>query len=385
VGWDTGLLTRLSFASTNRVEQSLIDAIHPRARADDEPGAAMTGSGAMTGAMAGAMQGTAGSAAPPVEGEMPPLSGAVAWLNSAPLSSQQLRGKVVLIDFWTYSCINCLRALPYLKAWNERYKDHGLVIIGVHAPEFAFEKDEANVRRAVRDLGVQYPVAIDNDYAIWRAFDNEYWPAHYFVDATGHIRGHHFGEGAYDESERLIRVLLGEAGAQELPPASGAARAQGIEVAADESDVRSPETYVGYERSRNFVSPVAVVPDKATLYQAPGSLQLNHWSLGGTWTVGAESVQSLAAGDRIVFRFHARDLHLVLAPALAGEAVRFRVTLDGHEPAADHGADTDARGNGSVHEQRLYQLIRQSGAIEDHTFTIEFLDAGVRAYSFTFG
>jgi thiol-disulfide isomerase/thioredoxin len=338
----------------------------------------------MSGAMTGAMKGASLSAVPPVEGAMPSLSGAVAWLNSPPLTPQQLRGKVVLIDFWTYSCINCLRTLPYLKAWNERYRDHGLVIIGVHAPEFAFEKEEANVRRAVRDLGVQYPVAIDNNYAIWRAFNNEYWPAHYVVDATGHIRGHHFGEGAYDESERLIRVLLTEAGAQELPPPTGVARAQGIEVAPDERDVGSPETYVGYERASNFVSAVAVVPDKATPYKVPGSLQLNQWSLGGTWTVGAESAESWAAGDRIAFRFHARDLHLVLAPG-AAQAVRFRVTLDGHEPGEEHGADTDARGNGSVHEQRLYQLIRQSGAIQDRTFTIEFLDAGVRAYSFTFG
>ena len=386
LGWDTGLLTRLSFASTNRVEQSLLAAVHPPGSAPDEHGAAMTGSmsGAMTGAMSGAMTGVS-SAAPPVEGEMPPLSGAVAWLNSPPLSSQQLRGKVVLIDFWTYSCINCLRTLPYLRAWYERYKDHGLVIIGVHAPEFAFEKEEANVRRAVRDLQIQYPVAIDNDYAIWRAFNNEYWPAHYFVDATGRIRGHHFGEGGYDESERLIRVLLTEAGAQDLPPASAVARAQGIEVAPDEADVGSPETYVGYERASNFVSPVAVVQDKAALYQVPGSLQLNQWSLGGTWTVGAEFAQSQAGGDRIAFRFHARDLHLVLAPGTGGQAVRFRVTLDGHEPGAEHGADTDAHGNGSVQEQRLYQLIRQSGAIQDHTFTIEFLDAGVRAYSFTFG
>jgi hypothetical protein len=237
----------------------------------------------------------------------------------------------------------------------------------------------------VRDLQIQYPVAIDNDYAIWRAFNNEYWPAHYFVDATGRIRGHHFGEGGYDESERLIRVLLTEAGVQDLPPASAVARAQGIEVAPDDADVGSPETYVGYERASNFVSPVAVVSGKATLYQLPGSLQLNQWSLGGTWTVGAEFAQSQAAGDRIVFRFHARDLHLVLAPGAPGKAVRLRVTLDGHEPGADHGADTDAHGNGSVQEQRLYQLIRQSGAIQDHTFTIEFLDAGVRAYSFTFG
>ena len=388
-GWDTGLLTRLSFASTNRVEQSLIDAIRPRAAVPPADAGAPSGRLAMTGttsvSMTGAMTGAAGVAAPPVEGDLPPLSGAVAWLNSAPLTVEHLRGKVVLIDFWTYSCINCLRTLPYLKAWNERYKEHGLVIIGVHAPEFAFEKDQANVGRAVRDLGLRYPVAIDNDYAIWRAFNNEYWPAHYFVDAHGRIRGHHFGEGAYEESERLIRELLQEAGATDLPRAGGALRAQGIEVAPAVNDVGSPETYVGYERAAHFASPVAVRPDEDVVYSVPAELALNHWSLGGKWNVGAESARALGSGDRIAFRFHARDLHLVLAPGADGRPVRFRVTIDGHEPAQDHGADTDEHGSGSVREQRLYQLIRQSGPIEDRTFSIEFLEPGVQAYSFTFG
>jgi thiol-disulfide isomerase/thioredoxin len=324
-------------------------------------------------------------AGPPVEGQLPSLSGAVAWLNSPPLSRETLRGKVVLIDFWTYSCINCLRTLPYLKAWYERYKDRGFVIIGVHAPEFAFEKDEANVRRAVQELGVRYPVAIDNNYAIWRAFNNEYWPAHYFIDASGRVRGHHFGEGSYEESERLIRTLLDESGAQALPSAVGTQTAQGIEVAADESDVASAETYVGYERAQNFSSPVAVQPDRRVSYALAPALQLNQWSLGGAWTVGPEFAQADSPEARIAFRFHARDLHLVLAPGPDAKPVRFKVTVDGHEPRLDHGADVDGQGAGVVHEQRLYQLIRQSGAVQDHTFTIEFLDAGARAYSFTFG
>ena len=383
-GWDTGLLTRLSYASTNRVEQSLLDAVHP-SRAALDPGAPVTGhtNATMIGMITGGV--TEATSAPPVEGQLPSLGGAVTWLNSPPLSPQSLRGRVVLIDFWTYSCINCLRTLPYLKAWYERYKERGFVIIGVHAPEFAFEKDEANVRRAVTELGVTYPVAIDNNYAIWRAFNNEYWPAHYFIDAAGRIRGHHFGEGSYEESERLIRTLLDESGAQALPSMVGARAAQGIEVASDERDVASPETYVGYERARNFSSPVAVHRDQKASYALPSALQLNQWSLGGVWVVGPEFARAEAAGTKIAFRFHARDLHLVLAPGRDGKPVHFRVTLDDHEPRVDHGADVDGQGAGVVREQRLYQLIRQSGAVEDHTFTIEFLDAGVNAYAFTFG
>ena len=380
-GWDTGLLTRLSYASTSRVEQSLIDAVHP-SRDQRAPLAGSSNATMIRTSTAGVTQATS---APPVEGQLPSLGGAVEWLNSPPLSSESLRGKVVLIDFWTYSCINCLRTLPYLKAWYERYKDRGLVIIGVHAPEFAFEKDEANVRRAVQELGVRYPVAIDNNYAIWRAFNNEYWPAHYFIDAAGRIRGHHFGEGSYEESEQLIRTLLDEAGAQALPSMVGTQAAQGIEVASDERTVGSPETYLGYERARNFSSPVVVQRDQRTSYVLPAALQLNQWSLGGVWVVGPEFAQAGAPGTKIAFRFHARDLHLVLAPGRDGKPVRYKVTIDGHAPRLDHGADVDAQGAGIVREQRLYQLIRQSGAIEDHTFAIEFLDAAVRAYSFTFG
>ncbi|MEJ1962042.1 MAG: cytochrome c biogenesis protein CcdA [Gammaproteobacteria bacterium] len=412
LGWDTGLLTQLSYASTNRVEQSLIDAIKPQAapggamsagaamQGGAMTGGAMTGGamtggamkggsqGAMSGAMAGAMSGAMSGkppGAPPVEGDLPSLSGAVAWLNSPPLTTEGLRGKVVLIDFWTYSCINCLRTLPYLKAWYDRYKDHGLTIVGVHTPEFAFEKDEANVRRAVRDLGVTYPVAVDNNYAIWRAFNNEYWPAHYLVDATGRIRGHHFGEGQYDESERLIRELLTEAGESNLPASTGGGKAEGVEVAADESNVASPETYIGYDRAENFASSPAVARDRQIAYSVPATLRLNQWALGGAWTVGAEFAALTAAPGKVVFRFHARDVHLVLGPGPDGKPVRFRVTIDGRKPAADRGSDIDADGNGNVREQRLYQLIRQSGAVEDRTFTMEFLDPGVRAYSFTFG
>lgn len=376
LGWDTGLLTQLSFASTNRVEQSLIDAMRVRdGQGDEANGGAMRG-GAMSGKSSGA---------PRVEGQLPSLSGAVSWLNSEPLTTEALRGKVVMVDFWTYSCINCLRTLPYLRAWQDRYKDHGFTIVGVHTPEFAFEKQESNVKRAVRDLGVQYPVAIDNDYAIWRAFNNEYWPAHYFVDSLGRIRGHHFGEGGYEESEQLIRELLTEAGNGNLPAPTAVLSGKGVEAAPDESSVASPETYVGYDRAENFASSVAIAQDRAADYATPSGLKLNQWTLGGNWTVGAEAATSNSAGGTISFRFHARDLHLVLGPREDGKAVRFRVTIDGREPADDRGVDVEAKGSGSVQEQRLYQLIRQSGAVQDRTFTIEFLDPGVHAYAFTFG
>jgi cytochrome c biogenesis protein CcdA/thiol-disulfide isomerase/thioredoxin len=377
LGWDTGVLTQLSFASTNRVEQSLIDAIRGRETQDEAHGDAMSGAMmAMSGKSAGA---------PRVEGELPSLSGAVAWLNSNPLTTESLRGKVVMVDFWTYSCINCLRTLPYLRAWQERYKDYGFTIVGVHTPEFAFEKQESNVSRAVRELGIRYPVAIDNDYTIWRAFNNEYWPAHYFVDSQGRIRGHHFGEGGYDESEQLIRELLTEAGHRELPAPTDVLNGRGIEAAPDESSVASPETYVGYDRAANFVSAAAIAPDRPDEYQTPSELRLNQWALSGNWTVGAESATSNAAGGKISFRFHARDLHLVLGPREDGKPVRFRVTIDGRAPAQDRGVDVDTKGDGVVHEQRLYQLIRQSESVQDRTFTIEFLDPGVQAYAFTFG
>jgi cytochrome c biogenesis protein CcdA/thiol-disulfide isomerase/thioredoxin len=385
-GLDTGVLTQLSLAGTNRLEQSLLTRLQPDASAQNAD-SAMAMTGAMTGAMNGGamMSNKAAAHSATDEGELPTLSGAVAWLNTAPLTSENLRGKVVLIDFWTYSCINCLRTLPYVKAWADRYKESGLVVIGVHAPEFAFEKDEGNVRRAIRDLGITYAVALDNDYAIWQAFDNRYWPAHYFVDAAGRIRGHHFGEGNYEESEQLIRTLLAEAGVTNLPAAMQAISAQGVEVAADEDNVKSPETYVGYERAENFVSPGAFAADQSKSYVVPDALQLNQWALHGDWTVGKENAVLNAAGGRISYRFHARDVHLVLAPAADNKPVRFRVTVDGAAPAGDHGMDVDENGIGTVREQRLYQLLRQNDKTRDHTFTIEFLDGGVQAYAFTFG
>jgi thiol-disulfide isomerase/thioredoxin len=292
----------------------------------------------------------------------------------------------VLVDFWTYSCINCLRSLPYIKSWYERYKDHGLVVIGVHAPEFAFEKDQANVTRAVAELGIRYPVAMDNDYAIWRGFDNHYWPAHYFIDGTGKIRSHHFGEGDYEESEQTIRELLTAAGFTNLPPpGNGVQDAGGVQAAADLDSDESPETYVGYARAKSFVSPGGFAEDRAKTYALPASLALNDWGLVGKWTVGRQQAALDAAGGQVAFRFVARDLHLVLGPGADGKPVRFRVRIDGADPGASHGVDTDAAGSGVVTEQRLYQLIRQPGAVGEHTFSIQFLDGGVQAYAFTFG
>jgi cytochrome c biogenesis protein CcdA/thiol-disulfide isomerase/thioredoxin len=396
LGLDTGLLTRVSLAGTSRIEQALVEKAGP---ARGRPGGAMTGGEAMTGgamtggamnggAMAGggAMQMSArGGQTLPNEGELPPLIGAVAWLNSPPLTPEGLRGKVVLVDFWTYSCINCLRTLPYVRAWASKYKDHGLVVIGVHTPEFAFEKNVDNVRRAVKDLGITYPVAVDNSYAIWGAFFNNYWPADYFVDAQGQIRSHEFGEGNYDKSERLIQTLLNQAGFTNVPADLVTAHGQGVEAAPDEQQVKSPETYVGYTRAENFANVGVLVKDHPNTYSAPSLSQLNQWGLGGVWTVEGERAILDSVPGRIVFRFHARDLHLVLGPTADGKPVRFRVLLDGKAPGEAHGVDVDASGAGTVGSQRLYQLIRQTGPVEDRTFTIEFQDAGVQAFSFTFG
>jgi cytochrome c biogenesis protein CcdA/thiol-disulfide isomerase/thioredoxin len=400
-GLDTGVLTRLSLTSTNHLEQSLLNILAPdNAIQNSDSSTVMSGAmtaGAMTDAMTGTMSNTmdgtmAGGAMMSNkaavrdvtdEGELPALSGAVAWLNSPPLTSGSLRGKVVLIDFWTYSCINCLRALPYVKAWAERYKDHGLVVIGVHAPEFAFEKDENNVRRAVHDLGINYPIALDNNYAIWQAFNNRYWPAHYFIDAAGRIRGHHFGEGHYEESEQMIRQLLHEADAANLPVVAPTPL-NGTAAAADTDNVKSPETYIGYERAENFGSPGELAHDQLKTYALPSTLQLNQWALSGSWIADKEKAVLNEASGKISYRFHARDLHLVLG-STGNKPIRFRVTIDGAAPAQDHGIDIDANGTGIVREQRLYQLIRQTGTPRECTFTIEFLDAGVQAYSFTFG
>jgi thiol-disulfide isomerase/thioredoxin len=362
------VLTRLSLASTSSIEQRVIDRIQPRTIAANP---SSTTNANTTSDLA-------------VEGQLPPLDGATEWLNSTPLTTASLRGHVVVVDFWTYSCINCLRSIPYVRAWWEKYKDQGLVVIGVHAPEFAFEKDLGNVRKAVADLGITYPVAVDNDYAIWRAFDNEYWPAHYFIDAAGHIRHHHFGEGEYDESERVIQRLLAEAG---HPTTGGvvSVAATGAEAAPSAmSDVKSPETYVGYERAERFVSPSGAVRDTAATYASAATLKLNDWALSGRWTVGSEHATLEASGGTVSYRFHSRDLHLVMGPH-TGKPVRFRVTIDGAAPGDAHGADTDAAGNGVVSSQRLYQLIRHPEPIADHTFEIQFLDPGVDVFAFTFG
>jgi len=287
-----------------------------------------------------------------------------------------------VIDFWTYSCINCLRSLPYVKAWDEKYRKDGLVVIGVHAPEFAFEREPANVARAIRDLGIAYPVALDNGYNLWRALNNNYWPAHYFVDAQGRVRYHHFGEGDYAMSDRVIRQLLAEAGHAPAGKMTGVA-ATGAQAAAALSEIQSPETYIGYARADRFVSPGGLARDEAKSYAA-APLSLNDWLLEGQWIDGRQSARSLAPGAKISFRFHARDLHLVLGSA-SGKPVRFRVTLDGQAPATNAGVDIGSNGMGVVKEQRLYQLVRQKGAVRDRTFTVEFLDPGVEAFSFTFG
>ena len=321
----------------------------------------------------------------PIEGELPSLGNATGWLNSPPLTAAGLRGHVVLVDFWTFTCINWLRSLPYVRAWAEKYRNQGLVVIGVHSPEFAFEKNVDNVRRAAKDERVDYPIAIDSDYAIWRAFKNHYWPALYFVDAQGHIRHHQFGEGEYEQSERIIQQLLAEAGSSAIGHELVSVDADGAEAAADWVSLKSPENYVGYERAENFESPGGAVLDKPRIYAVPEWLRLNHWALSGDWTVEKQATVLNAANGRIAYRFHARDLHLVLAPSSQGQPIRFRVKLDGAPPGADHGLDVDAEGWGSVQEGRLYQLVRQTRGVADRTFEIEFFDSGVRAYVFTFG
>ena len=317
------------------------------------------------------------------QGPMPSLDGAVAWLNSPPLGREALKGKVVVIDFWTYSCINCLRSLPYVKAWAEKYRGDGLVVIGVHTPEFAFEKDIANVRKALADLGITYPVAIDNDYAVWRAFANHYWPAHYFIDANGRLRYRHFGEGDYAGSERVIRALLAEAHPGRDLGAMSVVRANGVQ-AASARGRKSPETYIGYARAARSVSRPDVVKDRPATYDAR-PVALDQWGLSGRWTVGPEHASLDKVGGRILYRFHARDLHLVLGPGADRRPIRFRVTIDGRQPGPDHGSDTDAAGNGIVTGQRLYQLVRIANPGADHDFAIDFIDPGVQAFSFTFG
>jgi thiol-disulfide isomerase/thioredoxin len=321
----------------------------------------------------------------PVEGHLPGFDGATGWLNSPPLTTAELRGRVVVVNFWTYTCINWLRTLPYVRGWADRYTDQGLTVLGIHTPEFDFEHDLDNVRRQVEDLRVDYPVAIDNDYAIWTAFSNHYWPALYFVDAQGQIRHHRFGEGDYAMSEMVVQQLLAEAGNASSDQDLTSVDATGVEVAADWDSLRSPENYLGYERTDNFVSPDGSILDASYAYAAPTRLRLNHWALSGDWTVRQQAIVLNQAGGRIAYRFHARDLHLVMAPPAPGTPVRFQVHLDGQPPRAAHGADVDDQGNGILTQPRLYQLVRQPGPVTERTFEATFLDPGVRAYAFTFG
>ncbi|WP_089174497.1 cytochrome c biogenesis protein DipZ [Bosea sp. AS-1] len=381
LGLDTGLLTRLSFAGTTGIEQRLL--------------AGLGGDGATAAAQRlaenGGLRPAGASAEPyrsplPDRGAAPGFEGAVTWLNSGPLKAEELRGKVVLVNFWTYSCINCIRTLPYVRAWAEKYKDQGLVVVGVHTPEFAFEKNVGNIRQAIARFGITYPVVVDNDFRIWRAFRNSYWPALYVVDARGRIRHSHFGEGDEKQSERVIQDLLAEAtGSRGAADGAVVPSAQGAQAPMDPArPARSGETYLGYGKASGFASPESVAGDRPRDYSLR-TLRLNQWGLAGRWTVGAESTVLDQPEGGIAFRFSARDLHLVLGPGPAGRPVRFRVTIDGVAPGTSHGADIDAEGNGTISETRLYQLVRQAGDIGEHIFELRFLDAGAEAFAFTFG
>lgn len=379
LGLDTGLLARLSYASTTAVEQAVLAGLYEKAASD--PMSEVASNSEMPAVLA---QSQPFRSDLPIEGSAPSLDGAVQWLNSPPLTGEKLRGKVVLVDFWTYSCINCIRTIPYVRAWAEKYKDQGLVVIGVHAPEFAFEKKIDNVKKAIGDFKIGYPVAVDNDYTIWRAFENSYWPAQYLIDAKGQIRYHHFGEGNYRQTERAIQDMLREAGSEmaAMPPVTPDAK--GAEASPDLKNLRSGESYLGYKRAVGFVSPEGLNADAANVYSV-SQPRLNKWGLSGSWTVGAERAVLDQPNGGIVYRFSARDLHLVLGPGSTGKHVRFQVAIDGKAPGYDHGADINADGYGTVTSTKLYQLVRQSGDVEERTFEIRFLDAGVEAYAFTFG
>lgn len=321
----------------------------------------------------------------PIEGTLPSLGGAIEWLNTQPLTMSQLRGKAVLVEFWTYTCINWRRTLPYVRAWADKYKDHGLVVIGVHTPEFGFEKNVDNVRHAVREIGITFPVAIDSNYAMWGAFKNQFWPALYFVDAQGRIRHHQFGEGGYEQSELVIQRLLAEAGHSGVTQGLVSVNPAGVEAPADWATLKSPETYLGYKRSESFASTGGAVLDKHHVYGAPANLELNDWALAGDWTVGMDSAVLNGANGRLLYRFHARDVNLIMSPPAGGGSVRFRVLIDGRAPGASHGSDVDEQGHGTVTEPRMYQLIRQSEPIADREFEIQFLEPAVAAFDFTFG
>jgi len=319
------------------------------------------------------------------EGNMPQLDGANDWLNSTPLTSAGLRGKVVLVNFWTYTCINWLRQLPYVRAWADKYHDQGLVVLGVHTPEFSFEHNIDNVRRAAQEMRVTYPIAIDNDYAVWNAFANNYWPALYFVDAMGRIRHHHYGEGAYDESERVLQQLLREAGAADVGSELVSGDAQGAEVAADWDDLQSPESYLGLARTQGFASPGGAVLGTARTYTAPAQLRRNQWALTGNWTFENEGVVLNDGSGRIAYQAHARDVHLVMGPVAPGTSIDFQVLIDGQPAGAAHGFDVDEQGHGTLTYRRLYQLVRQPLPIGDRRVEIEFLNSGAAGYAFTFG
>jgi hypothetical protein len=321
----------------------------------------------------------------PVEGKLPELDGANAWLNSEPLTPAGLRGKVVLVEFCTYSCVNWLRTVPYVRAWAERYRDQGLVVIGAHTPEFQFEHDVEKIRAALEEMGVRYPIAVDNDYGVWRAFDNNYWPALYFIDGEGRIRHHRFGEEDYERSERVIQELLAEAGATGADGGLSPVDAGGVYAPADWETLGSPETYVGYARASGFASPGGFAPDRSHFYEEPSRLDLNQWSLSGDWTVGDQPTELNEPGGRITHRFHARDVNLVMGARDGEGSVAFEVRVDGEPPGESHGLDVDEAGSGTVAEERLYQLVRHPGGDSDRTFEITFQEAGVQAYVFTFG
>jgi thiol-disulfide isomerase/thioredoxin len=365
--WYTNSLTKLSIVNTAKAEEHLVGAFH-----SEKP--------AVPTAIAAESQPALAD-----EGPLPDLGGAIAWLNSAPLNSKVLRGKVVLVDFWTYTCINSLRPLPSVKSSAAKFKDADLVVIGVHTPEFSFEHERANVENAVHDLKITYPVAIDSNYRIWQAFNNQYWPAQYLIDGKGRIRYHHFGEGEYGGIERFIQGLLRENGATGLDGRTVTVSGVGVEAAPSIGNQLSPETYVGYRQAKRFASPERLAQDSPQTYSPPSNPSLNQWGLSGSWNIGGESAVLQAATGKMVFRFHSRDLHIVLSPTKAGRSARFKVTLDGLAPGNDCGSDSAPDGTGQVREPRLYQLIRQKGQIKDRTFEIEFLDPGIQAFVFTFG
>lgn len=367
-GLDTGWLAGLSADRNRALEDALLQRLEQQpAATGDEAKAAMPVSATRD------------------EGVLSSLGGAGPWINSPPLPGADLRGKVVLVDFWTYSCINCLRTLPYAKAWADKYRDAGLVVLGVHAPEFAFERSPDNVRRAVRELGIGYPVVLDNGFSVWRAFGNRYWPAFYVVDAQGRIRHHQFGEGGYAQTERALQSLLAEAG-RRAPDGLVSPQGSGTQAATGPRPAVSSETYLGYEQAGGFASPGGLVRDREQDYRAPATLDLDSWSLAGHWQAGAERIEARLPAARIAMRFRARDLHLVLGPGADGKPVRFSIRIDGRAPGADHGSDVDAEGRGLITGERLYQLVRQQGdAAGERLFEIEFEDAGARAWAFTFG